>query len=128
MTETPTDENDRALLSPEGEAAFEELNRILDILDGAGLTITHFVDKIACSRNEFARLWNNKPEMLVWRLAGNPLVDDEANGIRSIFKDNHWYVWYTNGFESPTHPLRMKIAELLRSNGLQAGQITDINS
>ena len=86
---------------------FERLKTIHSILTEMGFTVWEF----ATSFENFKELWKEEKAF--------PLVDDGANGIRAIpHKDRGLVVTFTNEYEEPDDPIRQKVEERLKAEGL----------
>ena len=93
------------------EDAFDELQGILGVLTNLGLTVPDYCrdDEMVESR------WNERNAF--------PIAEEGIDGVRvTPLHNGHWRVWFTNGFESPSHPDREKIVTALKDAGFDVVQ------
>lgn len=93
--------------NPEFEKFFQELQNIINVLTEMGFTVPEY----CFSKKHIQEQWNNR---FVF-----PIVREGLDGIRaSISKRNgSIMVSFTNGFEDPQNPDRLKVTKKLREAG-----------
>lgn len=91
------------------EDAWEELQRIFNVLEALDFRVVEHRNR----EDIFKRNWEDRFAVAV------PVACDGADGIRVVRQRNgHYMVTFTNGFENPNDPERIKVVDALQAKGI----------
>lgn len=91
------------------EDAWTELQEIFSALDALGLRVVEYRDE----EEVFRKNWEDRFAVAV------PVARDGADGIRVVpQRTGHYRVTFTNGFEDPNNPERIKVVDALLAKGI----------